>query len=87
MASRMSFGVLRLVGVDFLAVKQFQCVQHGGGLLGTVLSSDSPQGVLRRLGAVVAGYQDREKRVVRCLVLEVRCQTDYRQWYSPCRGS
>jgi len=69
-------GVLRLVGVDLLAVEQLQGVQHGGGLLGAVLPGDGSQGVLRCLGAVVAGDQDREERVVRGLVLEVRCQAD-----------
>jgi len=69
-------GVLRLVGVDLLAVEQLQGVQHGGGLLGAVLPGDGSQGVLRGLGAVVAGDQDREERVVRGLVLEVRCQAD-----------
>ena len=69
-------GVLRLVRVDLLAVEQLQGVQHGGGLLGAVLPGDGPQGVLRGLGAVVAGDQDREERVVRGLVLEVRSQAD-----------
>ena len=69
-------GVLRFVGVDLLAVEKLQGVQHGGGLLGAVLPGDGPQGVLRGLGAVVAGDQDRKERIVRGLVLEVRGQAD-----------
>ena len=69
-------GVLRFIGSNLLAVEQLQGVQHSGGLLGTVLSGDGPQSVLRSLGAVVAGDQDREKWIVRGLVLEVRSQAD-----------
>ena len=68
--------VLRFVGGNLLAVEQLQGVQHGGGLLGTVWPGDGPQSVLRSLCAVVAGDQDREKWIVRGLVLEVRSQAD-----------
>ena len=69
-------GVLGFVGIDLFAVEQFQGIQYGRGLLGAVRSRDGPQGVLRGLGAVVAGDQDREERVVLGLIGEVRRQAD-----------
>ncbi len=50
-------GVLGLVGVDLLAIEQFQGIQHGRGLLGAVLPGNGPQRVLGGLGPVVAGDQ------------------------------
>ena len=68
--------VFGFVGIQFLAVEQFQSIKNGCGLLGAALAGNCPQSLLCRLGAVAAGDKDRKEGVVWCLDLKEGCQAD-----------
>ena len=51
-------GILRLVGINFFAIKQIKGIQHGSCLPSTMLSGDGPQSLLRGLSTIFIGNQD-----------------------------
>ena len=69
-------GVLGAVRIEPLAIEELQGVEHGGRLLGAILSGDDAQGVLCRLLAVLARDEHREVGILGRLVLKVCGQDD-----------
>jgi len=69
-------GVLRTAGVEPVALEEFQGVKDSRRLLGAVLPGNRPQGVLRRLPAILARDQDGEVGILGRLVLKVGRQED-----------
>ena len=70
------FGVFRFVGIEPFAVEQFQGIEYRRGLLGAVLAGDGAQGILRGLVPVGSGDEHRKEGIFRCLILEMRLQTN-----------
>src|SRR5665647_172727 len=69
-------GIFGPVGIDLFTIKQFQSVQHGCSLLGSVLPGNCSQSVLSSLLPVTAGNQYRKERIIRSLVREMWCQAN-----------
>ena len=68
------FGVAGFGRVDLVAIEEFERIEDGGGLLGTVGLGDAAQGLLRGLEGVPAlpvGDERRELRVFRRAVDEM----------------